>query len=206
MSPAEEQELLTRCREGDANAWDRFFAAHYEPAARFLFQLVPDATPEDIEEICQEVFLSAIRNLDGFAGRSRVQTWVFRIAANRARDFRNRRLAAKRGGGRVPLSLDREDPSTGLRPDPPGAGKSPAEELASEEDMAEVRRALDQLGDPCREILELRYFADLDYESIASTLRLNPRTVSSRLSRCLDKLGALLGAGREGEENRRLAV
>ena len=72
--------------------------------------------------------------------------------------------------------------------------------------MAEVRRALDQLGDPCREILELRYFADLDYESIASTLRLNPRTVSSRLSRCLDKLGALLGAGREREENRRLAV
>ena len=62
-------------------------------------------TREDAEEICQEVFLSVIRNLDSFHGESQFQTWLFRIAANKARDYRERRNAAKRGGGQNPISL-----------------------------------------------------------------------------------------------------
>jgi RNA polymerase sigma factor (sigma-70 family) len=57
-----------------------------------------------------------------------------------------------------------------------------------EERLACVRTCLDQLGDPCREIIELRYFGDLEYEEIARALNLNQKTVSSRLSRCLDRL------------------
>ena len=45
-----------------------------------------------------------------------------------------------------------------------------------------------ELGGPCREVIELRYFADLSYEEISAELNLNPKTVSSRLSKCLDKL------------------
>ena len=51
-------------------------------------------------------------------------------------------------------------------------------------------RSLEQLGGPCQEVIELRYFADLSYEEISSALQLNPKTVSSRLSKCLDKLEA----------------
>ena len=51
-----------------------------------------------------------------------------------------------------------------------------------------VRESLDGLGEPCREIIELRYFGDLSYDEIAAELRLNPKTVSSRLSKCLDRL------------------
>lgn len=47
---------------------------------------------------------------------------------------------------------------------------------------------MDRLEEPCREIIELRYFADLSYEELAQNLQLNPKTVSSRLSKCLDKL------------------
>ncbi len=54
-----------------------------------------------------------------------------------------------------------------------------------------MRESLDQLEAACREIVELRYFADLSYEEIAASLRLNPKTVSSRLSRCLDRLEAI---------------
>lgn len=190
--------MVDRCRRGDGDAWDRLFAEHYAATGRFVYQLIPEASLEDVEEVCQDTFLAAIRHLDGFAGRSRLQTWLFRIAGNKARDFRDSRRAAKRGGGRVPTSLDAEDPATGLRPDPPAPGRSPDEELLSDEAMAEVRLALDRVGDPCREILELRYFGDLDYESIGRTLALNPRTVSSRLSRCLDKLGVLLGQDETG--------
>ena len=191
--------MLEGCRRGDQAAWDRFFDTHYVPVGRFLFQVVPDATPEDVEEVCQDTFLAAVRALDSFAGRSRLQTWLFRIAANKARDFRNRRLAAKRGAGRVPESLHGATTESGPAVDPPAPTDDPSEELARQEAMAEVRRGLDSMGNPCRELLELRYFGELDYEALGEVLGVNSKTVSSRLSRCLDKLGAVL-AGVPGAE------
>ena len=109
-----EAQLLARCRRGDAVAWDELFDRHYAAAGRFVFQLASDFTREDVEEICQEVFVSVIRNLAFFHGGSQFQTWLFRIATNKARDFREKRNAAKRGGGQTPLSLQAEDAETGL--------------------------------------------------------------------------------------------
>jgi RNA polymerase sigma factor (sigma-70 family) len=60
------------------------------------------------------------------------------------------------------------------------------------EQMAGVRAALDRVGEPCREIIELRYFGDLSYEELSATLNLNPKTVSSRLSKCLDRLEEIM--------------
>jgi RNA polymerase sigma-70 factor, ECF subfamily len=191
MHMGAEAELLARCRRGEPAAWDELFDLHYQAAGRFIFQLAPDFTPEDTEEICQEVFLAVIRNLESFHGESQFQTWVFRIAANKARDHRERRNAAKRGGGRAPLSLQAEDPESGLTLDPPDSLAGPDELLMSAERMTLLHSVLDELGEPCREIIELRYFADLSYEEISATLKLNPKTVSSRLSKCLDRLEEL---------------
>ena len=185
---ASEAELLARCRRGEADAWDELFDAHYAAAGRFIFQLSPDFTVEDAEEICQEAFLSVIKNLNSFNGESQFQTWLFRIAANKARDFREKRLAAKRGGGRTTLSLQAENPETGLTPDPPSGAPGPDEFLMSAEQAGLVRASLERLGEPCREIVELRYFGDLSYEELSATLHLNAKTVSSRLSKCLDRL------------------
>ena len=183
-----EAELLARCRRGDADAWDELFDLHYAPAGRFVFQLASDFSVEDAEEICQEAFLSVIKNLDSFHGESQFQTWLFRIAANKARDFRERRNAIKRGSGQTPISLQAEDPESGLTLDPPASLPTPDENLMNAEQIVLVRESLDQLGEPCREIVELRYFGDLSYEELSSTLQLNPKTVSSRLSKCLDRL------------------
>ena len=188
MGPDAEAELLARCRRGEAVAWDELFDLHYAPAARFIFQLGYQFTREDVEEICQETFLSVVRNLDKFQGGSHFQTWLFRIAANKARDYRERSQAAKRGGGSRPLSLQAEDPDTGLNLDPPSTAPGPDAVLASAEDAVLVHQALDDLGEPCREIIQLRYFADLSYDELSRTLELNPKTVSSRLSKCLDRL------------------
>ena len=185
---ASEAELLERCRRGQADAWDELFDLHYAAAGRFIFQLGSDFSHEDAEEICQEVFLAVIRNLQSFHGESQFQTWLFRIAANKARDFRERRNAAKRGNGHAPISLQAEDPESGLTLDPPAESPGPDELIMTAEKMALVREALDLLGEPCREIIELRYFADLSYEELSRTLKLNPKTVSSRLSKCLDRL------------------
>ena len=188
MTALPEAELLTRCRRGDAEAWDELFNRHYAAAGRFIFQLASDFTREDVEEICQEVFLSVIKNLQSFQGGSQFQTWLFRIAANKARDYRERLHAAKRGGGQAPVSLDAEDPETGLTLDPPSHAPAPDASLLNVENAELVRAALDQLEEPCREIIELRYFGDLSYEELSRELKLNPKTVSSRLSKCLDRL------------------
>ena len=188
MGMQPETELLARCRRGDPAAWDELFDLHYAAAGRFVFQLGSDFTREDVEEICQEVFLAVIKNLDSFHGQSQFQTWLFRIAANKARDYRERQHAAKRGGGKTTVSLNAEDPETGLSIDPPSSVPGPDALLAGIEQAGMVHKALDQLGEPCREIIELRYFGELSYDEISQTLDLNPKTVSSRLSKCLDRL------------------
>ena len=197
-----EAQLLARCRQGDANAWDELFDRHYAAAGRFVFQLASDFTREDVEEICQEAFLSVIRNLGSFRGGSQFQTWLFRIAVNKARDFREKQHAAKRGGGQTPLSLNAEDADTGLTLDPPSTVASPDAELLNVERAELVREALDQLAEPCREIIEMRYFGDLSYEDLSRELKLNPKTVSSRLSKCLDKLEGIARKIFSGEKSR----
>src|SRR5262252_8183691 len=140
MSP--EAELLQRCRRGDPEAWNELFDLHYAAAGRFIFQLGSDFTREDAEEICQETFLSVIRNIESFHGESQFQTWLFRIAANKARDYRERRNAAKRGGGQAPISLQAEDPERGLTIDPPSTAPSPDATLMTSEKVGQVHEAL----------------------------------------------------------------
>ena len=201
MISAAETDLLARCRRGESTAWDEVFDRHYAAAGRFIFQLAPDFTREDCEEICQEVFLSAIKNIGTFQGNSQLQTWLFRIAANKARDYREKQRAAKRGGGQVILSLQAEDPESGLTLDPPSHLPAPDARLANAEKLALVGQALERLGDPCREIIDLRYFGELSYEEISQSLDLNEKTVSSRLSKCLDKLEAIVREIFSGEES-----
>lgn len=191
MGADTEAKLLRRCRRGEPAAWDELFDLYYAAAGRFVIQLAHDFTREDVEEICQEVFLSVINNLHTFRAGSQFQTWLFRIAANKARDHRSRQLAAKRGGGQTTVSLQAQDLETGLSLDPPSANPSPDEALLSAERTQLVHRALELLGDPCRELLELRYFGELSYEEIGRTLRLNVKTVGSRLSKCLDRFEAI---------------
>ena len=188
MNPNAEAELIARCRRGEAQAWDELFDRHYAAAGRFVFQLASDFNREDVEEICQETFLSVIKSIDSFGGKSQFQTWLFRIAANKARDHRERQRAAKRGGGQTPISLQAEDPQNGLTIDPPSHAPGPDATMMSAERILLLREALDQLGEPCREIIELRYFGDLSYDEISNALQLNVKTVSSRLSKCLDRL------------------
>ena len=131
MEFAAEKELLARCRRGDPRAWDELFDLHYAPVGRFVFQLGLELTREDAEEICQESFLSVIKNLRGFQGGSRVQTWIFRIAANKTRDYLERRRAARRGGGQVTISLHGPENESGTVVDPPSNAPGPDASLVN---------------------------------------------------------------------------
>ena len=185
---AAEAQIIADCRAGNSAAWDSLFDKYYATVARFVFQLSGDFSHEDTEEICQETFLSVVRNLSSFQGRSAFQTWLLRIAANKAMDYREKMRAAKRGGNAVHISIDagRSDDEPPI--DPPSGNPGPDTLLQIAETSRLVRTSLDRLGEPCREIIELRYYGDLSYDEIAAELRLNPKTVSSRLSKCLDRL------------------
>ena len=183
-----EAQLIAKCRAGDTAAWDSLFDKYYATVARFVFQLSGDFSHEDTEEICQETFLSVVRNLSSFQGRSSFQTWLLRIAANKAMDYREKTRAAKRGGNAVHISMDAGQTDNEPQIEPPSANPGPDALLQIAETSRLVRESLDRLGEPCREIIELRYYGDLSYDEIAAELRLNPKTVSSRLSKCLDRL------------------
>ena len=183
-----EARIIAECRSGDTAAWDSLFDRYYATVARFVFQLSGDFSHEDTEEICQETFLSVVRNLSSFQGRSSFQTWLLRIAANKAMDHREKSRAAKRGGNAVHISINARRSDDEPPIDPPSANPGPDALLQIAETSRLIRESLDRLGEPCREIIELRYYGDLSYDEIAAELRLNPKTVSSRLSKCLDRL------------------
>jgi RNA polymerase sigma factor (sigma-70 family) len=88
----------------------------------------------------------------------------------------------------VPLSLQAEDDEGNRLLDPASPLPSPDEEMTRDEKWELVGQGLEELGGPCQQILELRYFGDLNYREISAELDLNEKTVSSRLSKCRDKL------------------
>jgi RNA polymerase sigma-70 factor (ECF subfamily) len=188
MTDGTEADLIARCRHGDAEAWDVLFDKYYGVATRFIFQLSPDFTHEDAEEIAQETFLAVVRNLGSFRGKSAFQTWLLRVAANKSIDFREKTRAAKRGAGVMHIPIHSSNNSESPPIDPPSPRLAPDEMLVATESFQFIRQCLDAIGDPCREIIELRYYGDLSYEEIARELTLNPKTVSSRLSKCLARL------------------
>lgn len=129
---------------------------------------------DDLEDILQEAFISAYRNLNGFDQGRKFSSWIYRITRNAAISELRRRQARHRH----------------LVPD---LVEEALERIASDEDISQehdrrlesklVRAALQQLPDKHREILVLFYLEQLDYEEIATVLRLPVGTVSSRLSR-----------------------
>lgn len=190
----EEQELIQACLTGDEESWNRLFDRFYAPTARFVWRVSASFREEDVQEICQETFLVVVKQLDRFEGRSGLGTWICRIALNRSRDFLESRLAQKRGGGalHLPLHGGAADAGESLGSQAVDMkARHPARGMEGEERAQLLEEVLQELGDPCREILELRYFGDLSYEEISALLNLNPKTVSSRLSKCLSKLSHL---------------
>src|ERR1044071_5892445 len=157
---ASEAQIIADCRMGSATAWDLLFDKYYGTVARFVFQLSGDFSHEDTEEICQETFLSVVRNLSSFQGRSSFQTWLLRIAANKAMDYREKTRAAKRGGHAVHISIEASQTNSEPPIDPPSGSPGPDALLQIAETSRLVRESLDRLGEPCREIIELREYGD----------------------------------------------
>ncbi|MHB0957954.1 MAG: RNA polymerase sigma factor [Pirellulaceae bacterium] len=128
---------------------------------------------EEAEDVAQEAFVQAFVKLDSFRGRSAFYTWLYRIAFNLAVSHRRRR--------RTEISMDLHRERTGEEPEE--AGQGPSELVLRQEQVRQVRRAIDALNAEHRAILVLREMEGCGYETIADILDLPVGTVRSRLHR-----------------------
>jgi RNA polymerase sigma-70 factor (ECF subfamily) len=196
MKEAEsDRELLERIRAGDKRACADCIERHSAGVYRLALRLMQN--PADAEDVVQETFLSAVKAIDGFDGRSELRTWLYRIAYNAAM-MRLRR--------KEPESVSMEEaaePEDGL-PVPKELFDwccLPEEELERAEVRAELERAVGELPLTLREAFVLREMEDLSTAETAAALGVSEEVVKTRLHRARlwlrERLGEFFAAGKE---------
>jgi RNA polymerase sigma-70 factor, ECF subfamily len=140
----------------------------------------------DAEDLTQLTFERALRAWNRFdENRAHVATWLLAIARNALIDHYRRTRSLSREAS-TPESAERE------LPDLPG----PEESVGVEPELA---AALETLGPPERELIALRFGADLSGHQIAEMLELSLASVQQRLSRSLRKLRVALEGDADSE-------
>lgn len=176
----DEAELVRRARSGDADAFGRLVEANQERVLRLVRGMVPE---HDADDVAQDAFLKAFRKLGEFDDRARFSTWIYRIAANTALDWRKRERYRRHAP--LPETPDGEDAAPSDGPDARTAAER--RELA-----AAIDAAVAGLPDHYHTIVVLREVEGLSYEDIAATLGISKGTVESRLFRARERLRTAL--------------
>jgi len=134
----------------------------------------------EAEEAAQDSLLSALRAMPGFRGESAVKTWLFAIA-RRICIRRRRRRMHREALLRVVSVTDVPAPDT------------PLDEAARTELVRRLQAAVASLPEEEREVLALRYQADLTYEEAAEVCGIKPDAARKRASRAFAALREKLG-------------
>ena len=143
---------------------------------------------EDALELAQETFIRAYENIGGFESRSSFSTWLYRIAANLAIDFRRRE-------GRHTV-LRGEDAENEFSRIPSERGDS-FNETSRRELSVRLRDALKELTPEHRAVILLREVEGLSYDEISEVLNCPRGTVMSRLHYARNRLRSIFKDGGE---------
>lgn len=178
--------LVAQAQRGSADAFGQLVERHQDALFNGICRMV--SRREDAEDLAQETFVKAFRNVAGFQGRSSFYTWLYSIAVNvvishRRKMGSRRRLAHvslhERAGHGVTMDVvDRSDPP----------------EAASEQrELGErIEQAIAELDEDYRTVVVLRDIEGFDYRTIATVLACPQGTVKSRLHRARLALRELL--------------
>ena len=187
-----DDEAVRRCQDGDRDAF-RHLVEHYrDPLYGTAFLMTGDRALA--EEQVQEALLLAWRGIGGFRRGRPVKPWLMRILVNAVLAQRRRRALAT-----VPLEGAGHADGEGESDAPAADEPSQLETIEAREERADVRRALARLTAEHRQVVVLRYFADLTVPQIARSVRVREGTVKSRLHRALRQLRELLEESRARE-------
>jgi RNA polymerase sigma-70 factor (ECF subfamily) len=169
-------ELVDRARAGDRAARQKLYRQHVSRVFRTVRGIL--RSHAEAEDVTQDAMLAALTSLDRYSPRSgtRFAAWLTTIAINTARRrFRRRRPELTATGELPEIAVDTDD------------------ELGHDVDLARQRmallRALAELAPREREIVSLRYGAELDASEIAAQLNLAPANVRKILERLRARLG-----------------
>jgi RNA polymerase sigma-70 factor (ECF subfamily) len=190
----EDEELIGRLKAGDISALDALIERHQALVYRAAMRVAGE--PELAEEVTQDVFVALYKNVDKFRGDSKLSTWLYRVALNRARNAATSRVVRQsrqtRSLNETFMGAGDSTSSFGLLSKLEAGAPGPAERAAANERMRALRQAVEELSDSHREIIELRFFEDLAYDQIAERLEISLGTVKSRLSRARQDLSERL--------------
>ena len=182
-----DHDAIARCQDGDREAF-RHLVDRYKDVL-FGTAVLMTGNRAVAEEQMQEAFLSAWRGIRGFRHGSPFKPWLLRILVNTVLAQRRRRTLPT-------VHLDGSSPD-----EPAGSPIDPASALDSLENRMELRRAIASLSMHHRQVVALRYFADLTVPEVARALSVREGTVKSRLHRALAVLRQQLdGPGLESPE------
>jgi RNA polymerase sigma-70 factor (ECF subfamily) len=168
--------LMRRCRDGDATAFDCLVARWWGPVQRILGRLAGGPTAAggpDVDDLSQEVFLRVLAYRHSYAARATFATWLYRIALNVTRDAARRRTARRKLLDHTPREV---------------AVESPLEAASRDEVRRQVSAALAGLPAKLREPLVLRHFGGLTFAEVADVLGEPVGTVRSRVALGLVRL------------------
>jgi RNA polymerase sigma-70 factor (ECF subfamily) len=187
-----DEEVVARVLAGDTSMFEILMRRYNQRLFRVARGILADDA--EAEDVMQEAYVRAFRELAGFRGEARFSTWLTRIACHEAlaRARKRRRL--------VPLA-----PMTGggEPPDPPSEASGPERQMENRELHAVLREAVELLPDPLRAVFCLREIEGLSTEQTADALDLSVENVRVRLHRAKRGLRQTLDE-RIGREVRRL--
>jgi RNA polymerase sigma-70 factor (ECF subfamily) len=181
---ATNEDLMTLVQQGDMNAYQELIRLYQKKVFRVISSY--QRNPEDAMEVLQDTFLKVYTARSTWERRTSFGAWLYRIAINASID-RHRRAGKARPEyleDMVEAQIHRSATTT--------VPRNPLDRLKDEERRAILERAIRRLPDRQREIVSLRYFAEMQLEEIASTLNCPLGTVKSNLHKAINALKSLL--------------
>lgn len=154
----------------------------------------------DAEDLTQEVFVRLVRRIAEYQHDGRFEPWLFRIAANLARDRLRRLKRTPRQVSASPLDEDGDEPGDGRQ----GMGEQDVPDASAAmslvEDVDALNAALARLPDAEREVIMLRHFSEMSFREIAELTGTPLGTALARAHRGLAKLREMMTSGnRKGD-------
>lgn len=171
---------------GSHKAYADLMAAYREPLYLLLLRMTHNTTVAD--DLTIETFGKAFLQLHRYAPTSSFSSWLYTIGINTYIDsLRRNRLET------VPLSsAQRDSEGDFIEYQIPSNQPNPEEALIRMQRDETLKQLVDQLKEPYRRIIHMRYYEDLSYEEIAQQLHLPLGTVKVRLMRAKNLLAAVV--------------
>ena len=171
---------VERTRGGDTAAFRVLVERYGRSVFRLAFRMTGNEF--DAEDVVQETFLRAFKQLDSYESRSSFGTWIYRIAANYSLDLiRSRKRHAAR---HVAESAEQEDALDSVKTNDPGQDRI----YYSSQVKARLDAALQLLTDQERTAFQLRHFEGKSIEEIGAILDLGVSATKNSIFRAVRKV------------------